>query len=119
LAPIDLILDPPGLKAVIPRHAVWRLFHYGRDSAGVHPTRYRRVIGTAITVERNHGCCTDAYSKQRREERGAQLASQTRRRRQPAELGVRIMLRMHSFSPGNRETPHLRNCSFDVTSISE
>jgi hypothetical protein len=26
---------------------------------------------------------------------------------------------MHSFSPGNRETPHLRNCSFNVASISE
>jgi hypothetical protein len=26
---------------------------------------------------------------------------------------------MHSFSPGNRETPHPRNCSFTVASISE
>jgi hypothetical protein len=113
LASIDFILNPPGLKAVTARHGVWRLFPYGRrrDSTGVHPTRYRRVIGIVTTVERNHGCCTYAYSEQHREERGAQLASQTRRRRQTAELGVKIMVRMHSFSPGNRETQHPRNCS--------
>src|SRR5690349_13219930 len=83
LASIDFILNPPSLKAVTARHGVWRLLPYGRrrDSTGVHPTRYRRVIGIVITVERNHGCCTDAYSEQHREERGAQLASQTRRTR--------------------------------------
>jgi len=54
LASIDFILT--GLKAVIARHGVWRLFPYGRrrDSTGVHPTRYRRVIGIVTTVERNH-----------------------------------------------------------------
>jgi hypothetical protein len=77
--------------------------------------RVRSGIGPA---ERNDAGRADGYSEEACPAGNPQLASQTRRRTEVAQLGVKIRIGLHNFLPIYQyQTPQLLTCSGGVITL--